>query len=303
MKITLKIFFLVLALLVLLQATAHCTEEYAAKTGKSCSECHVSPSGGGELTAAGKAFAAGLNDWRQAPTRNLRLLRLAVGYLHILTAFLWFGTILYVHLVLKPAYASQGLPRGEMLVGLISMAVMGVTGAILTFFRVSSPAALFTSHFGILLAIKITLFLVMVLSALFVVLFIGPRLRQKKNGISGGIKAEMTTAELGECNGKEGMPACFAYNGHIYDVTASRLWKGGDHMRRHPAGTDLTEALKMAPHGEEKILAMPLVATLLPGEAKPSRPLHEKVFYFMAYMNLSMVFCIILILALWRWGW
>jgi len=29
---------------------------------------------------------------------------------------MWFGTILYVHLLLKPAYAARGLPRGVLLV-------------------------------------------------------------------------------------------------------------------------------------------------------------------------------------------
>jgi predicted heme/steroid binding protein len=290
-------------ILLMIPLSGLCTEEYAEKTGQSCASCHLSSSGGGELTQTGKDFAAGLTDWRQSPPQSLRLLRFGAGYLHILTAFLWFGTILYVHLVLKPAYAAGGLPRGEMLVGLGSMLVMAITGIILTVFRFSSPAALFQSRFGILLAMKIGLFLVMVVSALFVVLVIGPRLRQKKRGGKGNIKPEMTAADLAECNGKEGLPACFGYNGRVYDVTASRLWKDGDHMRRHPAGTDLTEALKLAPHGEDKVLAMPVVATLVQGEAKQERPLHERVFFFMAHMNLTIVFCIILILAAWRWSW
>ncbi|WP_243371020.1 CopD family protein [Geotalea sp. SG265] len=303
MKRTLLILLAVAILALMLPAAAFCTEEYAQKTGRACSACHVSSSGGGELTPAGKEYAATLSDWRQSPPSSLRLLRFGAGYLHILTAFLWFGTILYVHLVLKPAYAANGLPRGEMLVGLVSMLVMGLTGAFLTVFRFSSLADLFQSRFGILLSVKIGLFLIMVISALFVVLVIGPRLRQKKKGGKGSIKPEMTTADLDDCNGKEGMPACFGYNGRVYDVTASRLWKDGDHMRRHAAGTNLTEALKLAPHGEDKVLAMPVVATLVPGETKQGRPLHEMVFYFMAYMNLTIVFCIILILAAWRWSW
>jgi putative copper export protein len=87
---------------------------------------------------------------------------LLVGYIHLLTAFLWFGTILYVHLVLKPAYASSGLPRGEIRVGIVSMAVMGITGVILTKFRVGTPEIMLQSRFGILLMIKIGLYLVMV---------------------------------------------------------------------------------------------------------------------------------------------
>jgi hypothetical protein len=41
---------------------------------------------------------------------------------------MWFGTILYVHLLLKPAYASHGLPRGELIVGWGSIALIAVTG-------------------------------------------------------------------------------------------------------------------------------------------------------------------------------
>ena len=35
------------------------TEDFARETGRACRECHLDPSGGGELTAAGKAFLAG----------------------------------------------------------------------------------------------------------------------------------------------------------------------------------------------------------------------------------------------------
>jgi len=44
-----------------------------------------------------------------------------------------------VHLVLKPAYASKGLPSGEVKVGLVSMAVMAITGSVLTYYKVSTP--------------------------------------------------------------------------------------------------------------------------------------------------------------------
>lgn len=37
---------------------ASATPAYASQTGKSCGSCHVSKSGGGALTATGKAFAA-----------------------------------------------------------------------------------------------------------------------------------------------------------------------------------------------------------------------------------------------------
>jgi len=46
---------------------------------------------------------------------------------------------------------------------------------------------------------------------------------------------------------------------------------------------------------------MPAVAELIPTETKIEKPAYEKVFYFMAYLNLIFVFLITLIIALWRW--
>jgi hypothetical protein len=70
---------------------------------------------------------------------------------------------------------------------------------------------------------------------------------------------------------------------------------------KHAAGTDLTAALKNAPHGEDKVLAMPQVGMCVETDRKPERPLYEKVFYFFAYMNLFLVFVIIFVISLWRW--
>ncbi|HJV36037.1 cytochrome B5 [Geomonas sp.] len=294
---------LALCVLVATPARSFATEQFAKATGKTCSFCHLDPAGGGELTAAGKSYAASLHasPEQAGPSLPAKLGRLAAGYLHFLTAILWFGTILYVHLVLKPAYASQGLPRGEVKVGLLSMAVMGVTGAILTCFRITSLDMLLHTRFGILLMIKVGFYLVMVLSGLVAVLVIGPRLKRKMGAAPVVATGDLTSDELARCDGKEGRPALFAFNNRIYDVTASRLWKQGMHMGRHAAGADLTEALKLAPHGEEKILAMRQVGELL-SSGRQEKPLHERVFFFMAYMNLGIVFVIVLILALWRWG-
>ncbi len=72
-------------------------------------------------------------------------------------------------------------------------------------------------------------------------------------------------------------------------------------MGRHHAGSDLTEALKLAPHGEDKIMAIPAVSNLSVEETCPGMTIPQKVFIFMAYSNLAAVFGIGLILALWRW--
>lgn len=293
------------SLFVLLTVHQACaTEEYAKQTGKSCSACHLDPGGGGELTVEGKAFTETRKGESEPPQPGMitKGFRLAIGYLHFLTAIFWFGTILYVHLVLKPAYAAGGLPRGELRVGIVSMIVMGITGAILTFYRVTSLDMLFHTRFGMLLMTKVGLYLVMVVSATFVITIIGPRLKAKKvKPSSSGTSGELTREELAAFDGKGERPAYFAFEGKIYDATRSRFWKQGVHMGRHHAGSDLTEALELAPHGPDKITDLRVIGELLSSAARKA-PLHERVFFFMAYMNLTIVLLIILILSLWRWG-
>jgi predicted heme/steroid binding protein/uncharacterized membrane protein len=282
----------------------YATEQYAAATGADCRFCHFDPLGGGELTAAGKGYQLSLRPRvaqnQIGPAVLSRWLQLVAGYIHILTAFMWFGTILYVHLVLKPAYASKGLPRGEVRVGLASMAIMAVSGAVLTYYKVPSLSLLLSSRFGLLLLAKITIFAIMVLSALYVVLIIGPKLKNKQL-LPAPETGEFSAAELAGFNGESGRPAYIAYRGRVYDVSGSRLWKDGSHMKRHQAGVDLTEILAQAPHGDEKILALPERGWLSDKKTPPANDAQRRVFYFMAYMNLGFVFLIALILALWRW--
>ncbi len=285
------------------------TEALAEKTGKECQHCHLDPSGGGELTAVGAGYLLSLqapDDKDQGEVKtNLssalnRLFKFVVGYIHMLFGFFWFGTILYVHLILKPAYASKGLPRGEVKLGLLSIVVMAISGTILTLYRVPSFDFFFVTRFGFLLFIKICLFLLMGGSAFFVVFFIGPRLKKKQTApkLTG---ETMTEEELGFFDGQQGRKAYFAYQGRVYDATESRLWKNGTHMARHNAGVDLTAVLSQAPHGDDKVSALPVVAALATETVPTSRFDHKKVFIYMAYMNLINVFLIILILSLWQW--
>jgi predicted heme/steroid binding protein len=295
---------LLLSFVLLTPQPGGATEEYARQTGQTCSVCHLDPNGGGELTAAGKTFAGTRHTKTESSQTGLfaKGFRLAIGYIHFLTAIFWFGTILYVHLILKPAYAASGLPRGELRVGIISMFVMGITGIILTYYRIASLDALFHTRFGILLFIKVSLYLVMVISALFVITVIGPRLKAKKKEPElTGAAGEFTRESLASYDGKDGRPACFAFEGKIYDATQSPLWKQGVHMGRHNAGNDLTEALKLAPHGRDKVTALAEAGVLIAAAPRVA-PLHERVFFFMAHMNLTIVFIIVLILSLWRWG-
>ena len=58
-----------------------------------------------------------------------------------------------------------------------------------------------------------------------------------------------TYQELQEYNGQNGKPAYIAYNGTVYDVTESDLWKDGRHQNLHDAGDDMSTELDRAPHG------------------------------------------------------
>jgi predicted heme/steroid binding protein len=61
---------------------------------------------------------------------------------------------------------------------------------------------------------------------------------------------EYTVAQLALHNGQDKPEVWVAYNGLIYEVTNSRLWKTGKHYE-HWAGQDLTDELKDAPHTDK----------------------------------------------------
>ncbi|TNE49505.1 MAG: cytochrome b5 [Deltaproteobacteria bacterium] len=56
--------------------------------------------------------------------------------------------------------------------------------------------------------------------------------------------------QLALYNGQDKPKVYVAYQGRIYDVTESRLWRRGKHYE-HWAGQDLTEELADAPHADE----------------------------------------------------
>ncbi len=58
-----------------------------------------------------------------------------------------------------------------------------------------------------------------------------------------------TRAQLALRNGQDRDEIWVAYQGKIYDVGRSRLWRNGKHYE-HWAGQDLTAELPDAPHNE-----------------------------------------------------
>lgn len=59
----------------------------------------------------------------------------------------------------------------------------------------------------------------------------------------------ITKKQLALRNGTDREEIWCAYDGLVYDVTKSRMWRNGKHYE-HWAGQDLTLELKDAPHNE-----------------------------------------------------
>jgi predicted heme/steroid binding protein len=63
-------------------------------------------------------------------------------------------------------------------------------------------------------------------------------------------------------NGQDKLEIWVAFEGLIYDVSESRLWKNGKHYE-HWAGQDLTEELKDAPHSKQVFSKFKVVGRLV----------------------------------------
>ena len=60
----------------------------------------------------------------------------------------------------------------------------------------------------------------------------------------------VTKAQLALRNGQDREEVWVSYQGLVYDVSKSRLWRKGQHYE-HWAGQDLTHELPEAPHTEK----------------------------------------------------
>jgi predicted heme/steroid binding protein/uncharacterized membrane protein len=73
---------------------------------------------------------------------------------------------------------------------------------------------------------------------------------------------EFTLEELSQCNGENGGPVYVAHEGKVYDVSASKMWKTGTHMKRHRSGQDLSTDIQAAPHPPEVLERFPQIGVL-----------------------------------------
>jgi predicted heme/steroid binding protein/uncharacterized membrane protein len=82
---------------------------------------------------------------------------------------------------------------------------------------------------------------------------------------------EFEPAELIACDGQDGRPAYVVHRGRVFDVSSSKRWKGGLHMKRHKAGADLTGDIQAAPHGAEVLERYPQIGFLKKEEQPDAR--------------------------------
>jgi predicted heme/steroid binding protein len=292
------------ALIVPLATPLSAMPEYAEKTRQGCKTCHITEDGG-ELLDRGLVYSASGYVW--PPEGGYRVIspigkpvRAVIGFLHIIAGFMWFGTILYVHLVLRPAYADKGLPRIEVAIGMVSMLIVGVSGVVMTISKIRGWEVLTGSQWGAVLLVKIVMYIAMISMAAIAVLFVGPKLHapdRKAVAPKDGVFDPLTLANF---NGKDGRPAYVAYKGKIYDLTSGQHWKKGLHFR-HTAGTELTKAIADAPHDEDNLKGFEQVGEY-DQTRKPPKTSAQKLFHLIAYTNLLLVFAVLFTIAYWRWG-
>jgi predicted heme/steroid binding protein/uncharacterized membrane protein len=92
---------------------------------------------------------------------------------------------------------------------------------------------------------------------------------------------EFDKESLSEFSGKDGKPVYVAHKGKVFDVSTSRFWKTGAHMKRHSSGKDLTTEIQVAPHGPEVLERFPQVGILQP-EKTPERSRPEWLAYLLS---------------------
>ena len=73
---------------------------------------------------------------------------------------------------------------------------------------------------------------------------------------------QYSRAMLALRNGQDRPEIWVAFEGKIYDLSLSRLWKNGRHYE-HWAGQDLTEELKDSPHGRRVFEEREAIALLV----------------------------------------
>jgi len=111
--------------------------------------------------------------------------------------------------------------------------VAGLTGALLSLYRINSFSQLYTTRFGIILSVKAVLFLMMAGIAMTTSLVIQKKLKQKaerQEGRKAHAGEFFSHTELLTFDGIGSQPVYVAVDREVYDVSESPAWKEGRHM-------------------------------------------------------------------------
>jgi predicted heme/steroid binding protein/uncharacterized membrane protein len=77
---------------------------------------------------------------------------------------------------------------------------------------------------------------------------------------------KFTMEDLARFNGENGSPIYVAHGGRVFDVSGSKFWREGMHMKRHAAGRDLTAEMSAAPHDLSVFDRFPQIGVLVTPE-------------------------------------
>jgi len=112
---------------------------------------------------------------------------------------------------------------------------------------------------------------------------------------------EFDLEEMSKYDGKDGRPCYIAHGNRVIDVSRSKLWKTGTHMKRHQAGSDLTSDIAAAPHGTEVLDKYPQVGILKKKAAEQFLPsslemLLEQILFYVGIRTLWSFICVCIFL-------
>jgi predicted heme/steroid binding protein len=296
----LPILFAIVFILFLPHANAR--HEYASDTGQSCSTCHIDQITG-ELNDVGKTFSIN-HQWPPVEVSSKkRIIVSLVGFIHMLAGMILVGSMVFVHIIHTPsALAVSGVPKNELKLGWTSLTFIAVSGIYLTINRFHDLEGLLNADSGRLVLGKIFLFSIMVTFASLLTFVINKKLKSSmhQHPLVEDIDSEMTLEELEKFDGSSD-ETFIAYAGVVFDVSNSRLWKGGLHMRKHNAGTDLTQVLREAPHGPQVLDAFQAVSRIKQEKEKISGNWVVRIFKAAAVINFICALVTVLLSALIAW--
>ncbi len=288
------------------------TPNYGDQTGKGCIFCHRY-STGGQLKNVGFAFirngyrypisASVLNKAERLQGPLHKTLRFIAGYLHLLTGIILFSVLFFIHFFIRSNPLKIGISKLEGGVGWGCMGLLTLTGTYLAWMRMDRLEQFYRNSFGLILSIKIVLFIFMAVVTLVARRPAGSRFQKRGSGQErSGFQGKQTgIGDLSRYDGTGKEPAHIAFHGKIYDVSSSPHWKGGDHFGRHKAGSDLTEAIKGAPHGAGVLSRMPCLGDVVPAAAAATADSGAQTPKVSAYVQLGLMFLILACITIWRY--